>query len=610
MANRSRSKGKKARSLRQSPASSQQVSPDGNSSQGSVSSGEDNSPALSWSSIDVDHPGTRQTQVSSERDRAETYSETVGTEIPNETVETVKLKIQNGTSGGDCMTEASIEKDVGWPPSLLNFTSSFSEDVVRSTVDTQIDPQSDEQHSPSNLPASSTQATPTLHYSSRSGDGQPVSSHVMSPGVSPSPIPSPSLLSTSPSHIPLSTHSSPGHVLVPSTTENLTVIEPTPAAMLGPFPPPISECRPPTASMTTYEPGPVATQGTPPVPTATHGTPPVPTAITGTPPAPKATHGTPPVPTAINGTPPAPKATHSPPIATHTPSPEPVATCEAPSSTMSIHELPCSPVTLYEPLPSLTAVQGPLPLQMAGCDPTDGHCIEEKSDQYNSEYIEVIVASKHATNPFAADDKALCQELPPSLDLTLKKANTSSFIGLSDINAVTEGHGDIPNMLPPDKCRNDEAPSNNEPVTKPTETVGGAEEKESGWSEVSSSVDDLLPSLEESHCISISVLQQGKDSASDLSSQYDKISDLSSQFDKVSNLSSPFDKVSEEEESSRPVSEAKERCDASPLPGVVDLSLVEEVGPNSDNLCLLEDFYENEVSLTMLIYSVVCFTCN
>ena len=710
VANRSRPKSKKVRLLPQSPASSQQVSQDSNSLLGSVSSEEDNSLALSCTSVDVDHPDTQQTQLSSERWTTEAHSETVGTEIQNETVAAVNETC--GTSGDDSMTEASVEKDVGWMHSLLGFTSGFSDDVGRSTVDTQIDQQSNEQHSPSNLPSSSTQATPTLDYSSALHDfSQPASRHNMSSCVTPSPIPSPNSLSTSPSPIPLPTHSSPGHVPVPSTTENHTVIQLAPAAVHRPFPSPISVCKPPTASMTIYEPAPIAAQGTPPapvatygtppvptatcvtppvptatyygtppVPTATNGTPPVPTATKGTPPAPVATHGTPsvptatcvtppvptatcygtppvptatngtppasvatygtppvptatcvtppvptatyygtpPVPTATNGTPPAPMAIHRPPIATHRPSPEPIVTCEALPSTTSIHELPCSPVSMYEPLPSSTAVQGPPSLLIAGRELPDGHCIREKCDPYSSEYVEVSVASKDAMNPFSTDDKALYQELHSNLVL---KKNTNPFITLSDINGVTtcnsgvttcnslnEGHGDI---SPPAKCRHDEAPSNNEPVPNPTECVGRPEGEESGWSEVSSTAGDLLPSLEESHCISISVLRQGKDSPSDLSSQYDKISDLSSQFDKVSNLSSPFDKVSEEEEeSSRPGSETKERCDVSPLPSGVDLSLVEEMESNSDKLCLLEDFYETEVGVAMQLCSVVCFLYN
>ena len=118
------------------------------------------------------------------------------------------------------------------------------------------------------------------------------------------------------------------------------------------------------------------------------------------------------------------------------------------------------------------------------------------------------------------------------------------------------------------------------------------------WSETSSTAEDTLPSLEETHCISLSVFQQGKDSPSNLSAQYDKLSDLSSLLDKGSSgRSSQLDKLSEEgEESSRP--ESREKSDVetvSSFPSSMDLSLVLEAEPIDDNLHPQENYFENEV---------------
>ena len=191
------------------------------------------------------------------------------------------------------------------------------------------------------------------------------------------------------------------------------------------------------------------------------------------------------------------------------------------------------------------------------------------------------------------------------LESTLKRTNTNPFIQLSDLppnplNPFDENPFDSPPKLSPSNPFNDDVIAHIDATSSSHQQVGGAEEEGegSGWSEVSSTAGDALPSLEESHCISMSVFQQGKDSPSDLSSQYDKLSDLSSQFDKLSNLSNQFDKVSESDESSRPGSAAKERSDVetiSSVPSSVDLSVIEEVEPTDDNLRPQEDYYENEV---------------
>jgi hypothetical protein len=119
------------------------------------------------------------------------------------------------------------------------------------------------------------------------------------------------------------------------------------------------------------------------------------------------------------------------------------------------------------------------------------------------------------------------------------------------------------------------------------------------WSETSSTAEDTLPSLEETHCISLSVFQQGgKDSPSNLSAQYDKLSDLSSLLDKGSSgRSSQLDRLSEEGgEWSRP--ESREKSDVetvSSFPSSVDLSLVLEAEPIDENLHPQENYFENEV---------------
>ena len=120
------------------------------------------------------------------------------------------------------------------------------------------------------------------------------------------------------------------------------------------------------------------------------------------------------------------------------------------------------------------------------------------------------------------------------------------------------------------------------------------------WSETSSTAEDTLPSLEETHCISLSVFQQGKDSPSNLSAQYDKLSDLSSLLDRgSSDRSSQLDRLSEEGENlSRP--ESREKSDVetvSSFPSSMDLSLMLEAEPIDDNLHPQENYFENEVCI-------------
>ena len=238
--------------------------------------------------------------------------------------------------------------------------------------------------------------------------------------------------------------------------------------------------------------------------------------------------------------------------------------------------------------------------------PADSSDFKEHDNPVDRELEEVGVASDmnidqcdevHGIENDRVDDS----DLESNSDSTLKQvnSNTSGFVKLSDVPIVTslfESSYDVENLSSADNHFEDQVTCNYEAMPADTERGGRTEGEESGWSEVSSSAGDLLPSLEESHCISISILRQGKDTPSDLSSQYDKISELSSQSDKVSNLSNQFDKVSEEDgESSRPESEARERSDVSSFPSSVDLSLIVEAESGGDNLCPLEDYYEDEV---------------
>ena len=206
------------------------------------------------------------------------------------------------------------------------------------------------------------------------------------------------------------------------------------------------------------------------------------------------------------------------------------------------------------------------------------------------------------------------RDLEPELDSTLKRANTNPFIPLNEVPSLADSTNRFdeatanPFDSPPPPPLSPSNPFNDDIIAAKDTTSGSTMKAEfdeegegSGWSEVSSTAGDTLPSLEESHCISNSVFQQGKYSSSDLSSQYDKLSDLSSQFDKVSNLSSQFDKASEGEWS-RPGSEAKERSDVdtvSSVPSSVDLSIIEEEELRDDKLDPQEDYYEHEVCINL-----------
>ena len=300
-------------------------------------------------------------------------------------------------------------------------------------------------------------------------------------------------------------------------------------------------------------------------------------------------------------------------------SPSPLSTSPVPSSRHS-------PPPEFSPPSQLTSPpQSPSPYQPSSppFHPPESADSAKTAKDRNPFSIEKdgVFASAHVSrndgNPFTGEETPGMENEKTSdseLESTLKRTNTNPFIHLSDLppplsnalNPFEEISTNPFDVLPPTSPTNpftDDVITISETTPSGAQDVGGAieEGEESGWSEVSSTAADTLASLEETHCISISVFQQAKDSLSDLSSQYDKLSDLSSQFDKVSNLSSQFDKVSVGEELSRPGSEAKERASdidtISSVPSSVDLSVLEEAELTDDNLRPQENYFENEVHI-------------
>lgn len=244
-------------------------------------------------------------------------------------------------------------------------------------------------------------------------------------------------------------------------------------------------------------------------------------------------------------------------------------------------------------------------------------------------------------NPFEEDvsvagmenEKNSDSELESDPESTLKPASTNPFIQLSDVpSAGTDNLNPFgetptnpfdlpppppPTLLPSNPFDGDVITNDNDVITDepgaaasgsvPQLLVEGEGQREGSmeWSETSSTAEDTLPSLEETHCISLSVFQQGKDSPSSLSAQYDKLSDLSSLLGKGSRSSgsgrsSQLDRLSEEGERegewSRP--ESREKSDVetvSSFPSSIDLSLVLEAEPIDENLHPQENYFENEV---------------
>ena len=265
----------------------------------------------------------------------------------------------------------------------------------------------------------------------------------------------------------------------------------------------------------------------------------------------------------------------------------------------------------------------------------------------NNPFVESSYQTRHVTsparvtspNPFIEEEEEALPDVrsdevsgegggDTELESTLKRTSTNPFIPLSDVAALADSTNPFdetttnpfeippPTLVSPSNPFDDDVIATEEEAT-PSCTIKVEPEEEgaeSGWSEVSSTAGDALPSLEESHCIPLSVFQQDRATPSDLSSQYDKLSDLSNQFDKVSNLSSQFDKTSEGEWS-RPGSAGRERSDVdtvSSVPSSIDLSMIDEGDPLDDELHPQEDYYENEVSefdINMNKAATLC-TCN
>ena len=231
-------------------------------------------------------------------------------------------------------------------------------------------------------------------------------------------------------------------------------------------------------------------------------------------------------------------------------------------------------------------------------------------------------------------------ELESDPESTLKPASTNPFIQLSEVPSATTDNlnpfGETPTnpfdlppppppptMLPSNPFDDDVITNDNDVITDeasraaasggvPQLVVEREGEGSVELSDTSSTAEDTLPSLEETHCISLSVFQQGKDSPSNLSAQYDKLSDLSSLLGKgSSDQSSQLDRLSEEgeDEWSRP--ESREKSDVetvSSFPSSVDLSLGLEAEPVDDNLHPQENYFENEVCAVQSIYmqKIVC----
>ena len=352
--------------------------------------------------------------------------------------------------------------------------------------------------------------------------------------------------------------------------------------------------------------------------------------------------------------PPSPILQTSPKLSRNSPSPVPVS-ATSPSPVPILHTSP-SPIPVSQtspsPIPSSRNSPSPVPsptpeLHVAASDgqrEEEGEGEREEgvaSNPFSPELDEAIVTEytpKASRNPFKEDisatgmenEKNSDSELESDPESTLKPASTNPFIQLSEVPSATTDdlnpfqetptilfHIPPPpplpsTMLPSNPFDDDVISSDNDIITDeagaaasgsvPQLVVEGEGEGQGEgsveWSETSSTAEDTLPSLEETHCISLSVFQQGKDSPSNLSAQYDKLSDLSSLLDKGSSgRSSQLDKLSEEgEESSRP--ESREKSDVetvSSFPSSMDLSLVLEAEPVDDNLHPQENYFENEV---------------
>ena len=245
--------------------------------------------------------------------------------------------------------------------------------------------------------------------------------------------------------------------------------------------------------------------------------------------------------------------------------------------------------TSPSPIPSSHASPSPVPCTPPPPDPANKE-LEESYNPFSHESDESVTTPMPTVNPFEEDEPASVQseknsdsELESRRSSTLKQTSTNPFIQFDDLPTPTASLNpfDIPPHPSPSNPFDDDVTATSVVETGVTKHAGA--EDEQGWSETSSMAEDYsnaLPSLEESHCISLSVLQQGTDSPTDLPNQ--------------------FDKVSEGDESSRPESEARERSDietVSSYPSSVDLSLILETDPYDDQLHPQENYYELEVCL-------------
>ena len=350
--------------------------------------------------------------------------------------------------------------------------------------------------------------------------------------------------------------------------------------------------------------------------------------------------------------PPSPILQTSPKFSRNSPSPIPVSVT-SPSPVPMSHTSP-SP----SPIPSSRNSPSPIPSPVPELhrDESEGEREDERegereesvaSNPFSPESDEAVVTEYNPTNPFEKDvsvagmenEKNSDSELESDPESTLKLASTNPFIQLSDIPSTAAGADNLnpfgetptnpfdlpppppPTLLPSNPFDDDVITNDNDVITDepgaaasgsvvPQLLIEGEGQGEGSmeWSETSSTAEDTLPSLEETHCISLSVFQQGgKDSPSNLSAQYDKLSDLSSLLGKGSRSSgsgrsSQLDRLSEagegegEGEWSRP--ESREKSDVetvSSFPSSVDLSLVLEAEPIDENLHPQENYFENEV---------------
>ena len=330
--------------------------------------------------------------------------------------------------------------------------------------------------------------------------------------------------------------------------------------------------------------------------------------------------------------PPSPILQTSPKLSRNSPSPVPVSgTSPSPISILC---------TSPSPIPSSRNSPSPIPTpppELAGSNGRrEGE--ETTNNPFSPELDEVMVTEytpKASVNPFEEEVPAGMENVKNSdsepesdPESTLKPVSTNPFIQLSEVPSTTDNlnpFGESPTNpfdLPPPPPMLSSNPFDNDVITNDNDVIvdeagsaaggdvvqhaaegegkgEGEGEGSIGWSETSSTAEGTLPSLEETHCISLSVFQQGKDSPSNLSAQYDKLSDLSSLLDKGSDRSSQLDRVSEEgEEWSRP--ESREKSDGetvSSFPSSVDLSLAVEAEPMDNMLHPQENYYENEVSV-------------